>query len=101
MTNTERAAQLAQMREVQRKRLVELDRKQREQAARDCVEKWAKLQNEKLGRTIDSAYKLPAQHFERVVTKELERSRLTLHDHAQHNPVLARVLRQLQKVGTL
>ena len=101
MTDIERAAQLEKMREVQRKRLAELDRKQRAQAARDCVAKWAKLQNEKLGRSIDSACKLPAQHFERVVTKELERSRLTLHDHAQHNPVLAKILRQLQKAGTL
>ena len=101
MTDIERAAQLAQMREVQRKRLAELDRKQREQAARDCVAKWAKLQNEKLGRSIDSAMALPAQHFEPAITKELERSRLSLHDHAQHNPVLAQVLRKLQKAGTL
>lgn len=48
-------------------------------------------------RAIDTwATKAPAIHANKHVTRQTERDRLSIHDHAQNNPVLLRILKRMR-----
>jgi len=101
ITDIQRSIELGNLREAERKRLLEKSMATLAADTAKIVADFAKLQNAATGRAIDSALSRSSVRTEVAVTRELERSRLSLHDHALNNPTLAKILRELQKAGTL
>lgn len=62
------------------------------------VNEWEKLVKpmmQREARAIDSSCKTPAISTHKATTRQVAYDRLTIHDHAQKNPVLLRILRRI------
>lgn len=52
--------------------------------------------NRRTGDQIDNAMRRPKNPVERAITRQLTYDRLTIADHCEHNPVLAKLYRAMQ-----
>jgi hypothetical protein len=52
-----------------------------------------------MARSIDSALSRPKVATQRAVTQQTKLDRISMHEHAENNPVLRKVLRDMQRRG--